>query len=271
MRLYVRHTTRYDYLHPVVHGLQRLRLRPKSTHGQQVIEWDMRMDGATPEVAYDDEHHNHVSLVTLDAGVTRLEVTCAGIVDTVDNAGVIGQHAGYMPLWCFLRPTDLTRPGPRTRALAGKFPKGSGNTVATLHELSAAVLDAMAYDAGKTDSTTSAEDALAAGHGVCQDHAHVFIAACRLLDMPARYVSGYLMLDDRIRQEAGHAWAEAHVDGLGWVGFDVSNAMCPDERYIRVATGCDYAEAAPVTGFAVGAGHADMHVELAVAQQQIGQ
>jgi transglutaminase-like putative cysteine protease len=69
-----------------------------------------------------------------------------------------------------------------------------------------------------------------------------------------RYVGGYLMMDDRIDQDAGHGWAEAHVEGLGWVGFDVSNGISPDERYVRVATGCDYREAAPVTGIAVGAG-----------------
>ena len=87
------------------------------------------------------------------------------------------------------------------------------------------------------------------------------------MGIPARYVSGYLMLEDRIDQEATHAWAEAHVEGLGWVGFDVSNGICPDARYVRVATGRDYAEAAPVTGISWGPGESILSVSLAVEQQ----
>ena len=79
------------------------------------------------------------------------------------------------------------------------------------------------------------------------------------------------MMDDRIDQEAGHAWAEAHVDGLGWVGFDVSNGISPDARYVRVASGRDYGEAAPVTGISYGAGDAELAVRLAVEQQVVGQ
>jgi transglutaminase-like putative cysteine protease len=70
---------------------------------------------------------------------------------------------------------------------------------------------------------------------------------------PARYVSGYLMMNDRVHQDASHAWAEAHVDGVGWVGFDVSNGISPDARYVRVATGLDYREAAPISGLRFGA------------------
>ena len=89
--------------------------------------------------------------------------------------------------------------------------------------------------------------------------------------MPARYVSGYLMMNDRIDQEAGHAWAEAHIENIGWVGFDVSNAISPDERYIRVATGCDYRDAAPVTGISWGDGEIALAVSLAVEQQTVEQ
>jgi transglutaminase-like putative cysteine protease len=72
-------------------------------------------------------------------------------------------------------------------------------------------------------------------------------------------------------QEAGHAWAEAHVAGLGWVGFDVSNAISPDDRYVRVATGRDYRDAAPVTGVSLGAGGSELSVQLQVSQQMIAQ
>jgi hypothetical protein len=83
---------------------------------------------------------------------------------------------------------------------------------------------------------------------------HIFVAAARSMGYPARYVSGYLMMNDRVHQDASHAWAEAHVDGVGWVGFDVSNGISPDARYVRVATGLDYREAAPVSGLRFGRG-----------------
>jgi transglutaminase-like putative cysteine protease len=157
------------------------------------------------------------------------------------------------------------------RALAAAARRTDGDILAMLHDLSAAILDRVRYEPGVTDVTTTAEEALAAGRGVCQDHAHVFIGAARTLEVPARYVSGYLMMNDRIEQEATHAWAEAHVEGLGWVGFDVANGISPDARYVRVATGRDYGEAAPITGISFGAGEAELRVALAVEQQPAGQ
>ena len=190
------------------------------------------------------------------------------MIETTDNAGVIGQHAGHMPLWCFLRPTALTRPGSGLRSLVAGLGADRSNPLGLLHELSGAVADAVRYEKGVTDVASSAEDALAAGKGVCQDQAHVFVAAGRLLDIPTRYVSGYLKLDETAENQASHGWAEAHVAGLGWVGFDVANAVCPDDRYVRVATGCDYAEAAPITGLSQGTGATTLGVEVSVGQSQ---
>jgi transglutaminase-like putative cysteine protease len=274
VRLSIRHTTRYDFTNPVRHGLQRLRLTPKSTHGQSVIDWSMGFAGVRLEAEYDDHHRNRTTLVSVEPGARAVEVICSGTVDTAERAqtaGVVGEHVGLMPLWCFLGQTALTRPGPKLRALAAGLDADRTQPLELLHSLSAAVLRAMPYTVGATDVDTSAEGALAAGHGVCQDHAHVFIAAARVLGLPARYVSGYLMMNDRVEQEAGHGWAEAHVPGLGWVGFDVSNGISPDARYVRLATGRDYSEAAPITGISVGAGTAELEVTLAVEQQRIEQ
>ena len=267
MRLRIEHTTHYAFAQPVAHGLQRLRLTPKSTQGQQVLDWTMRLEGATLEVEYDDHNHNHVTLVSVQPGASEVTVHCAGLVGTADNAGVIGQHSGHMPLWAFLAQSPLTRPGPKIRAILGQLDQPRGDLLPTLHRLSALVLDNVAYATGETAVHTSAEEAAALGMGVCQDHAQIFIGAARALGVPARYVSGYLMMSDRIEQEASHAWAEAHVAGLGWVGFDVSNGISPDERYVRVATGRDYREAAPVTGISWGAGETRLAVKLAVEQQ----
>ena len=113
MRLRIEHTTRYEFSRPVAHGLQRLRLTPKNTQGQKVLDWTMDLTGARVEVEYDDHNHNRTALISVEPGARVLEVRCSGTVDTADNAGVIGQHSGHMPLWSFLAQTPLTRPGPK--------------------------------------------------------------------------------------------------------------------------------------------------------------
>ena len=212
MRLSIQHTTRYDFSSEAIHGLQRLRLTPKNTHGQEIVEWNMALDGANFEVEYDDHNFNHTTLVSLKAGTREVSVTCKGIVDTVDKAGIIGPHVGHMPLWTFLRPTALTRAGLKIRSLVASVDADRNNKLEFLHALSNAVREAVNYTTGATDVNTTAEQALAGGQGVCQDQAHVMISAGRLIEVPMRYVSGYLMMNDRIEQDAGHGWGEAHLD-----------------------------------------------------------
>ncbi len=271
MRLSIRHTTHYRFTEPVAHGLQRLRLTPKATQGQEILEWEMTYEGAKLELEFDDQNFNHISLISVFPGTQEVVVHCEGLVDTEDNAGVIGQHSGHLPLWSFLNQTKRTKPGQKMRSLIAAVRRSDGDTLAMLHDLSARIISEVAYKTGTTSVHTTAEEAMTDGMGVCQDHAHIFIGAARALEVPARYVSGYLMMDDRVDQEATHAWAEAHVEGLGWVGFDVSNGISPDARYVRVATGRDYAEAAPVTGISYGAAEEDLHVALAVEQRTADQ
>ena len=267
MRLSIRHTTSYRFAQPVSHGVQRLRLTPKETQGQQIRKWDMHYEGGVEQLSYDDQNFNHVTLLRVEEGAREVIVTCTGEVETQDNAGVIGQHAGHLPLWAFLGQTGLTRPGPKVRQLLSHVERSEDGMVATLHNLSAVIRDAVDYGVGTTQVSTTAEEAAADGNGVCQDHAHIFIGAARALDIPARYVSGYLMMNDRVEQDATHAWAEAWVEGLGWVGFDISNGISPDPRYVRVATGRDYRDAAPITGISFGAQTEDLSVSLAVEEQ----
>lgn len=271
MRLAIDHLTRYHFDGPVTHGLQRLRLTPPSAHGQQVIEWALTLDGGRVEAEHRDQHGNHVTLVSLDPGTDTLAIRSAGRVEVEDRHGIIGRHAAPLPLWYYLDPTPATRPGPKIRALAGARGGGDDGPLVRLHALSDAIRDAVAYRLGTTAADTSGEEAATAAEGVCQDHAHIFIAAARLLGFPARYVSGYLLIDGRTHQDAGHGWAEAHVEALGWVGFDISNGVSPDDRYVRLATGRDYAEAAPVKGLTFGARDQLLHVTLAVEQQLVEQ
>ncbi|MGA9253569.1 MAG: transglutaminase family protein, partial [Roseobacter sp.] len=122
------------------------------------------------------------------------------------------------------------------------------------------------YESGHTQFATDAETAIEIGKGVCQDHANIFVSAARSVGLPARYVSGYLMMDDRVDQDASHAWAEVHLKDLGWVGFDVSNGVSPDERYARIAIGRDAHDAAPIYGLRGGTGDERLVVSLQVQQ-----
>jgi transglutaminase-like putative cysteine protease len=136
-----------------------------------------------------------------------------------------------------------------------------------MHALMGAIHKTVEYRKDVTTSETTAEQALELKVGVCQDHAHIFISAARSMGLSARYVSGY-MLDGNEMGAASHAWAEAHVPNLGWVGFDPTNDICPDERYVRIAAGLDYADTAPVSGMRVGTAPEMILVSVSVEQEQ---
>lgn len=268
MRLRIHHRTSYSYSKPVAYALQQLRLRPKERRGQHVINWQIEISGGKTELDFVDQNANPVRLMSYTGDGHEIVIEAFGEVETQDTAGIAGPQGGFAPLWLFQRQTELTRQGAGIRSLVKGLNAEIDDPIARCHALSARVLEAVSYETGQTGTQTTAEEALSTGKGVCQDHAHIFIAAARALGFPARYVSGYLLMDDRIDQEAGHAWAEVHVDGLGWVGFDVPNEICPDERYVRVATGLDYREAAPISGLHFGAAEGEsVGVQIQVQQQ----
>lgn len=264
MHLTISHTTDYRYDAPVHYALQRLRLTPQSGRGQTVLHWTTEIEGATLEAAYEDHFGNYLQLLSTEAGARSLRITAHGEVDTEDRDGVTGPHVGFTPLWLFLRETRMTRATKNVRDLARSVDGCA--PLDTLHALMKTIAEAVTYEIGATTAVTTAEEALARGRGVCQDHAHVFLAAARYLDFPARYVSGYLKMDDRTEQVATHAWAEAHVEALGWVGFDPSNGISPDARYVRIATGLDYPQAAPVSGIRLGNAAETLAVSITVEQ-----
>lgn len=268
MQLTIKHVTTYSYDEPVFYALQQLRLTPRTGHGQTVLDWTSTINGGTKQLSFEDQFVNRTELVKVNEGVQTIEIVSQGTVEVVDQNGVIGRHQGFAPLWLFEGTTDLTAPGTGLRQLARdlRTKAGEDDVLAQMHVLSALIGETVRYETGRTDMETSAEDALAAGHGVCQDHAQIMISVARLLGHPARYISGYLMMNDRVEQDATHAWCEIWIESLGWVGFDVSNGIAPDDRYVRVATGRDSRDAAPVMGLRQGAGNESLHVSLQVQQ-----
>ena len=268
MRLKISHATKYDFAQPARYGLQQVRLTPKTRRGQSIDDWQVSFEGAHRQVEFVDQYNNLTQLISIEEGATSLTIRAEGTVVTEDQNGVVGSHGGWTPLWLYLRSTRLTLPGPALRRIAASIPDKDLSQVARLHALMEVIGESVRYETGTTNVATTAEEAASAGHGVCQDHAQIFVACARLLGMPSRYVSGYLMMDDRVQQDASHAWAEAYADGLGWVGFDVSNAISPDARYVAVATGLDYVDAAPISGLSFGDGKAGLEVSVQVQQQQ---
>ncbi|WP_373087638.1 transglutaminase domain-containing protein [Sneathiella sp.] len=267
MRLKISHLTKYHYDEPVHYALQQIRQTPKSGVGQDVLDWETRVEGGNTEVEFHDQFGNEVLLVSLEPGRTDISIYCEGNIDTIDTHGMIGPNTGYAPLWFFRRSTPLTAAGPLTRKLVKELGTDFDTEVTRMHRLSQLIAGNVDYQTGETHSETTVEEALATGKGVCQDHAQIFVSAVRLMGFSARYVSGYLMMDDRIEQDATHAWAEAFIPDVGWVGFDVSNGISPDERYVRVATGLDYKDAAPISGMRIGSSGESMNVSLQVQQQ----
>jgi len=264
MQLKISHVTDYAYMEPVRYALQRLRLTPQDSPLQTVHSWATEVEGGTVEARYVDHFGNVAQLVSASRDTNAIRVVASGIVETHDKIGVLGPHRAYMPLWLYQRDTALTKPGKMIRELARSIEKGK--PLEQLHGLMTRLHEAMAYVPGATQTQTVAEDALAAGQGVCQDHAQAFAAAARVMGFPARYVSGYLMMEDTSDQAASHAWAEVHVEGLGWVGFDAANDMSPDDRYVHIAYGLDYKDAAPISGIRTGSGEEQLAVHITVEQ-----
>ncbi len=265
MQLHITHTTHYRYDRPVDYALQKVRLRPLPSVLQQVDRWSVTIEGGKIEADYTDHYGNHTDLVSADPGTEALTITAKGQVTTADTAGILGRVYGRAPLWHFQQPTELTTAGVGVRALSNVVTQAD-TVLNGLHALSRAIIAAAPYEIGKTGATTTAEDALKIGFGVCQDHANIFVSAARVAGLPARYVSGYLLMDDRVDQDASHAWAEAHLPDLGWVGFDVSNGISPDRRYARLAIGRDARDAAPISGLRMGSSDEEMVVTLQVQQ-----
>ncbi|MDP9102864.1 MAG: transglutaminase family protein [Pseudomonadota bacterium] len=272
MRIRIDHETRYHYDTPVRGVSQILRLKPRAHDGQHVLRWtvDVDVDGRLREGG--DAFGNVVTLLGAEGPLETMTLTVQGEVETTDTNGVLHGLLEPLPPEVFMRDTPLTAPNAALMAFATEAVSGTDDRLEQLHRLLGAVHGQVAYDTRSTTVATSAVDAFTQGRGVCQDLSHIFIASARHVGIPARYVSGHLARSDGvIEQEASHAWAEARVPGLGWVGFDPTNGACPGERHVRIACGFDYLSAAPVRGSRTGGGGERLSVRLAVSQQPMMQ
>ncbi len=271
MRIKISHETRYRYEYPVRSIIQALRMTPRDYAGQHVLSWRIEpaIDGRLR--AEEDGLGNIVHIFSAEGPVDELSIRVVGEVETTDMAGIVSNTIERVPDPFYLRDTPLTMADEAIRTMAEGVAQGSDGPLSTLHRLLAHIHTTMTFDTSPTDSGTSAEEAFRLKRGVCQDLTHIFIAAARHLGIPARYVSGYFLRNDGVvDQDAGHAWAEAKVPELGWVGFDPTNGISPTDAHVRVAIGLDYLGAAPIRGSRRGGGDEALDVRLRVdtARQQ---
>ena len=268
MRLAIRHETHYDYDTPLAYSAQSLHLWPADYTAQKTVSWSISAPGFDRALAYTDGFGNRVHMVTFDNIVGPVSIVAEGVVDVTDTAGVVKGLVCAAPDAVFLRQTRPTTATALLRTLAEKQFAGR-SALEGLHSLMTEIHARVAYEIGATHAHTTAAEAFADGRGVCQDHAHIFLAAARSAGIPARYVTGYLVTGMGASSTAAHAWAEALVPDLGWVGFDPANAKSPTDNYVRVAAGLDAAGVAPIRGSRRGGDAERMRVEVRVeiAQQ----
>ena len=269
MLVSISHVTRYTLAVPAHYSIQSLRLTPPSFDGQKVVNWAIEMPHIEDAVPFRDCFGNMAYLVAIPEPHSSITITARGSIETQDRAGSVRGLLETAPVRVFKRETPTTAPDDAIRALAAGI-EGKG-TLERMHQLMTEVHDSVEYLIGVTHAYTSAAEALREGRGVCQDHAHIFISAARVMGVPARYVNGYFVTGGEEPASAHHAWAEAWIDGLGWLGFDPANGLCPTERYIRLACGLDASSAAPIRGTRRGGVEEVLDVVVEVQQQSAQQ
>jgi transglutaminase-like putative cysteine protease len=267
MQLHIRHVTRYRYERPVKYSVQSLHLTPRRDRCQRSLTWTITAPGRRLEQI--DAHGNIAHLLTIEQPHREIQIVVRGVVETVDTE--IRQDDGPLSPLAYLSPTTLTTPNNEIKLFARETLEHVKEPGERAQALAEAVYHAVRYTVRSSDVQSPAATAFKNGEGVCQDHAHVFIAAARAVGIPARYVSGYLYTGDS-SDAASHAWVDAWLGpDVGWQSIDVTHRRPALRNYCRLAVGRDYLDAAPVRGVRHGGGGERMEANVLVAdsaQQQ---
>jgi transglutaminase-like putative cysteine protease len=268
MRICVSHQTTYRYDTPAGSVIQILRLTPRNHDGQYVAHWRIDISADCRLEQHEDAFGNITHAFTAEGPFNELRVQVEGEVEIRDTQGIVRDTVERFPPSLYLRETTLTAPDAAITAFAADVREPAGHEpLKILHLLLDRLHSELRYDTDPTHTATTAAEAFALKAGVCQDLTHIFIAAARTLGIPARYVGGYVRRTDGVaEQDAGHAWAEAYINNLGWVAFDTTNGICATDDHVRVAVGLDYLGAAPVRGMRYGGVGETLAVNVRVDQ-----
>jgi transglutaminase-like putative cysteine protease len=280
MRYTVRHITRFTYESAITESVMEVRMQPRADARQRCLHFSLTTTPASRVMMYQDHDGNIVHHFNIPARHSRMAVTAEALVECEEPMLLPGQLpanawteidavAGSGEAWDYLSPSTFAKPTAQLGAFVdeAKISRGS-DPLTTLRNIMSDIAARFEYSPRSTRVDSPIDDALKARRGVCQDFAHIFIAVARGLGIPTRYVSGYLfhdatLADDRSGEGATHAWVEALLPTLGWVGLDPTNNLVAGERHIRVAIGRDYADVPPTRGIYKGV--TKVNSELAVA------
>jgi transglutaminase-like putative cysteine protease len=265
MKLCITHTTTFRYDEPVSEAYVEMRLTPLNAGGQRCDSFRLATDPPGEVRAYADRYGNAVRHFDTIAPHDRLVVSTRSEVATPKEFADPTRELSLLDAYDYLQPTAHAPVTPAIRAFAQPVAV-TGSAYETAQAVLRAVHEVMTYTPGVTNVRTTAEEALATGRGVCQDFAHLMIAACRALDLPARYVSGYMYAPRRGAASASHAWTDVFVSGRGWVSLDPTHDCAQSDQYVRVAVGRDYADVPPTRGVYKGAGQEQMDVSVRVEE-----
>lgn len=274
MKFQIRHATRYTYSQPLLYLVQSLHLWPSGHACQTVIDWDLRAPAplfSQPD-GQGNRHHSFSLLARPERELHKVAVVASGTVLT-HGVAAFTDPAGMPPPAFYLRSTPLAEPHPRMAlwalqavpALMAARSRGEPPAVADLLALNDAVADKVRYRKGRAGVETTALEAFDWELGVCQDQAHVMVAVCRSIGLPARYVSGYFHADDA-PELAHHAWVDVCTDAQAgcWLSLDVTHRGLTGERHVRLAAATDYSACPPVKGLRRGGGEERMSVDVRI-------
>lgn len=281
----VRHLTRFRYSVPISESTMEVRMQPRTEGLQRCLEFALYTEPRSRVMSYRDYLSNMVHHFDVPGRHVQLTITAEALIEVADAPQVPAsqdvQAWEQLDTLCasheyldFLLPSHFARPSKLLRDLARELGvhKRGNDPVSTLRTINTAIYNTFDYVPHSTRVDSPIDDALRVRRGVCQDFAHIMIALVRELGMPCRYVSGYLFHrredHDRSEEDATHAWVEALLPNVGWVGFDPTNNLIAGERHIRTAIGRDYADVPPTRGVFKGTAESQLDVGVRVEPTQ---
>lgn len=277
MRFEIRNRLFFEYENVVRHSQNELRACPATDDHQTLLSYRVTSSPAARFHSFTDYWGTRVDAYGIREPHVALEIVAEAAVETRPRPLVVASpHVNGLtdpafvdPLIEYLQETRHTAAGPGVAECAGDIQaSGELDVVSLVLQIHRRVHRSMSYQSGVTDIGITADEVLAGGAGVCQDYAHIAVALCRYLKIPARYVSGYFFTSsDATGAEVGegdtahvqtHAWFEAAIPGGGWLALDPTNALQVGERHVVIGRGRDYDDVKPITGVYRGASKASL-------------
>ena len=282
MRYFIEHTTRFLYSQPIHEHLTEIRMAPRTEGNQRCFQFRLTTKPNVPVLRYDDHFGNVVYHFDVPTPHAKLEIHASSAVEVEpaaelpdalavgewDRLDVLRNDGEY---WDWLQPSHFaTRTKPlETLARALKLDDRRQDPLTMLRAVNRGIHRRFAYNTDSTVVDSPIDEAIKLKSGVCQDFAHIAIALLRRLGIPARYVSGYLFHDGSDRDtaaNASHAWVEAFLPELGWVGIDPTNDRIASDHHIRIGVGRDYADVPPTRGVYKGEAESELAVAVSVSK-----